>query len=277
MTRVAAIQLKADGDVEHNLARAKALMDRAVDEGAELLVLPENFAYYNETDLLAAASLESTARGPVKNFLAEQARLHSVWVLGGTLPLFSGVAGTTDKHIDNRPYAASLLFNAEGEEVARYYKMHLFDVTVAATGKRYCESDTYRHGDAPVLVNTPLGKLGLSVCYDLRFPELYRIYGAGGADMIAVPSAFTAATGEAHWQLLLRARAVENQCYVIGANLGHRDHPKKPTWGGSVIIDPWGEVLAELEDGEGVISAEIDEARLAKIRSNMPVSQHRRL
>jgi nitrilase len=128
-----------------------------------------------------------------------------------------------------------------------------------------------------VVVHTPLGTLGISVCYDLRVPELYRGYAARGAELLAVPSAFTATTGAAHWQLLLRARAVENQCYVIGANLGGRDHPSQPTWGGSAIVDPWGEVVAELDDGEGVILADIDTERLTRIRTDMPVLEHRRL
>ena len=278
MSKLAALQLRAAGDVSDNLKSAGALIQQAADAGAELLVLPENFAYYNEPDLLSAACAESSEHGPVRRFLSEQARKHKVWLLGGTLPLFlNSEQGEEQGELSARPYAASLLFNAEGEEVARYHKMHLFDVTVAATGKHYCESDSYRHGDTPVLVNTPLGKLGLSVCYDLRFPELYRAYAEGGAELIAVPSAFTSATGQAHWRLLLQARAVENQCYVIGANIGNRTHPKKPTWGGSAIIDPWGEVLAELEDGDGFICAETDTMHIAEIRANMPVLKHRRI
>ena len=278
MATVAALQLCAEGDVEHNLQRAGILIQQAAEAGAELLVLPENFAYYNTRDLQAAAQSESGVQaeqqGPVRHFLAEQAKQYRVWILAGTLPLFLSQPNNSPS---TRPYAASLLFNAEGDEVARYHKMHLFDVTVAATGKSYKESDSYCHGDTPVTVNTPLGKLGLSVCYDLRFPELYRAYAEIGVDVVAVPSAFTSATGEVHWRLLLQARAVENQCYVIGANLGHRDHPKKPTWGGSAIIDPWGKVLAELEAGEGFISAEIDAVRLAEIRANMPVLKHRQM
>ena len=275
MAKVAAIQLTGEGDVEYNLARAEVLITRAVEEGTQLLVLPENFAYYQHKDLVAAANAENTVGGLARRFLARQAKTHKVWILGGTLPLFDGV---TFNEIDEpRPYAASLLFNNEGEEVARYHKIHLFDVTVAATGKRYCESDSYRHGDRPVVVNTPLGKLGLSVCYDLRFPELYRIYGERAVDLIAAPSAFTAITGKDHWRLLLQARAIENQCYVIGANLGNRTHSQKPTWGGSAIIDPWGKVLAELEDGEGVITAEIDLQGIEEIRANMPVLRHRRM
>lgn len=275
MQRVAAIQLRGDGDRDHHLARAGALIDAAVDQGARLLVLPENFAYYgaDAAGLAAAARAERDAAGPARAFLAERAQRHGVWILGGTLPLFSGLADDPDP----RPFAAALLYDDRGEEVARYHKIHLFDVTVAATGRRYCESDSFRPGQDPVVVHTPLGKLGISVCYDLRFPELYRGYAARGAELLAVPSAFTATTGAAHWKLLLRARAVENQCYVIGADLGDRGHPTRPIWGGSAIVDPWGEVVAELEDGEGVIVADIDAERLTRIRTDMPVLDHRRL
>ena len=275
MHRLAAIQLRGDGDRDHNLARAGALIDAAVGKGARLLVLPENFAYYgaDPAGLAAAAGAEKDASGPARAFLAERARHHGVWILGGTLPLFSGLAGDTDP----RPFAAALLYDDSGAEVARYHKIHLFDVTVAATSRRYCESDSFRPGRDPVVVHTPFGKLGISVCYDLRFPELYRHYAARGATLVAVPSAFTATTGAAHWRLLLRARAVENQCYVIGADLGDREHPTRPIWGGSAIVDPWGEVVAELDDGEGVIVADIDTERQTRIRTDMPVLEHRRL
>lgn len=275
MTQLAIIQLRSDGDPASRLARAGALIDAAAARGAVLVVLPENFAYFGagSAALAAAARAEAGTDGPARALLAERARRHGIWILGGTLPLFSGLAGDQDP----RPYAAALLYNDVGEEVARYHKIHLFDVEVRASGRRYCESDSFRPGADPVVVHTPLGKLGISVCYDLRFPELYRGYAARGAELLAVPSAFTAATGAAHWQLLLRARAVENQCYVIGANLGGRDHPNQPTWGGSAIVDPWGEVVAELEDEEGLILAPVDRQRLAQVRSDMPVLGHRRL
>ncbi|MFZ5654276.1 MAG: carbon-nitrogen hydrolase family protein [Pseudomonadota bacterium] len=275
MQRAAAIQLRGTGSLRQRLARAAELIDAAAGRGAGLVVLPENFAYFGATaqQLAAAAEAEQDARGPARALLAECARRHRVWILGGTLPLTSGLRGDRDP----KPYAAALLYDDQGEEVARYHKIHLFDVVVRATGHRYCESDSFRPGADPVVVHTPFGKLGISVCYDLRFPELYRGYAARGAELIAVPSAFTATTGAAHWLLLLRARAVENQCYLIGANIGDRRHPKRPTWGGSAIVDPWGEVLAELEDGDGVIVADLDPERLARVRGDMPALDHRRL
>ncbi len=275
MHRMAVLQLRGDGDRDHRLARAAELIDRAAEAGAQLLVLPENFAYYgaNPQQLREAAQAERDADGPARALLAERASRHRIWILGGTLPLTDGRRDTPDP----KPFAAALLYDDRGEEVARYHKMHLFDVAVRDTGHRYCESDGFRHGSEPVLVHTPLGKMGISVCYDLRFPELYRYYAAHGAELLAVPSAFTATTGAAHWQLLLRARAVENQCYVVGANIGDRLHPKRPTWGGSAIIDPWGQILAELEDGDGIVTADLDRERLTQVRADMPALRHRRL
>lgn len=267
--RVAAIQLKAFGTPEENLAVARDYIAGAAQAGARLVVLPEHFVYYNEEDLTAVAEQELDIYGPARSFFAEQARSHGIWLVAGTLPLFE--AGDTSK-----PFAASLLYDPQGRELARYNKVHLFDVLVQATGRRYYESDRYQPGDQPVSASSGVGHIGMSVCYDLRFPEYYRLLVAQGAEILVAPSAFTAATGEAHWRLLLQARAVENLCYVIGANLCDRDHPGKPTWGGSAIIDPWGEVLASMDDEEGFIVANIDRQRLRDLRDSMPVLDHRR-
>lgn len=265
---VAAIQMTSGGNLEANLAQAEALIQQAVAQGAKLLVLPEYFAYHGCRDIPAIARQEQTPDGPARQFLAEQARRHQVWLVGGTIP----VAATADK----RATASCFVVNDQGQEVACYRKMHLFDVEVGDAKGSYRESDDYCHGDQPVVVDTPFGRLGLSVCYDLRFPELYRYLADQGAEIIVVPSAFTAKTGEAHWQLLLQARAVENLSYVIGANMGDRFHPKRPTWGGSTIIDPWGQIQAQLDDGPGVITAEVDLDYLKKLRQKMPVYEHRR-
>lgn len=267
-TKVAALQMTSGGNLEANLRQAEALIDDAVKQGAQLLVLPEYFAYHGCRDLAAIAQREQLPTGPARQFLADQARHHKVWLVGGTIP----VAQPDDK----RAAACCFVVNDQGEDVACYQKMHLFDVEVADAKGCYRESDDYCHGDQPVVVETPVGKLGLSVCYDLRFPELYRFLTDKGAELIVVPAAFTAATGEVHWQLLLQARAVENLCYVIGANMGDRFHPKRPTWGGSAIIDPWGKTLVQLDDGPGVIAADIDLDYLNKLRQKMPVYEHRR-
>jgi nitrilase len=268
MTAAAVIQLRGDGNLEENLARAGHWLDRAAKAGARLAVLPENFAYYGRRDLDRAAMDEDTPEGPARRLLADKAREHKLWLVGGTVPVFG--------EFRDRPHAACLLVNPEGREVARYDKIHLFDVHVEATGKHYRESADYRPGSEPVVADTPFGKIGLSVCYDLRFPEFYRLQVDAGAEILVAPSAFTAATGEAHWRLLLRARAVDNLCYVLGANLAHRDHPKRPTWGGSAIVDPWGRVLAEMAGEEGYALAEVDLEKQRRIRRNMPALEHRR-
>ena len=267
--RVAAVQLKAAGTPAENMAVARAYIASAAAAGARLIVLPEHFVYYNDNDLAAVAAREVDQNGPARAFFAEQARRHGVWLVAGTLPMFE--AGDVSK-----PFAASLLYDPRGAERARYNKVHLFDVLVQATGKRYYESDRYQPGAHPVSAHTGVGHIGMSVCYDLRFPEYYRLLVARGAEILVAPSAFTASTGEAHWRLLLQARAVENLCYVVGANLCDRDHPGKPTWGGSAIIDPWGKVLAEMDEQEGFIVADIDLERLRDLRASMPVLAHRR-
>ncbi len=267
--KAAAVQLKGRGSAEVNLAAAARQIALAVADGADLVVLPEHFVYFNEKDLRAVAAIEGQSGGVARSFFAAQAQQHGIWLVAGTLPLFRGAD-------DSKPYATSLLYDPQGRESARYEKVHLFDVMVQATGKTYRESDSYQHGDSAITSPTGCGVVGLSVCYDLRFPEFYRRLVDQGAEILVAPSAFTATTGEAHWRLLLRARAVENLCYVIGANLCDRDHPTKPTWGGSAIIDPWGQVLAEMDDEEGYIVAPIDRQHIVTLRQNMPVLEHRR-
>lgn len=267
--RAAVVQIRANRGFQGNLEAAGLWLDRAAMDGAQLVVLPENFAYFGQKPLADAAAGEFSSDGAARAFLAGKARQLGIWLLGGTIPVADGPGG--------KPFAASLLFSPEGVEVARYNKIHLFDVSVEETGKVYRESDDYCHGQDVVVADTAFGKLGLSVCYDLRFPELYRQQASRGARILAAPSAFTAATGRAHWQLLLRTRAVENLCFMLGANLAGRDDPKNPTWGGSAIIDPWGRVLVELEDGEGIAVADLDLDEQAILRRNMPVLEHRRI
>ena len=269
MTTVAAIQMCSTSDLNDNLQRAQELLAQAAHSGAQLAVLPENFAYYGSRELRQAAHLEAEASGPVRQFLSQQARQHKLWIVAGTIPL-----ATAD---DPRGYAACLVYDSDGRERCQYHKIHLFDVNVEDAHKCYRESDDYRPGEHIQVIATPFGKLGLSVCYDLRFAELYRQMADQGAEIVVVPSAFTAATGAAHWELLLRARAVENQCFMVGANMGDRHHPKRPTWGGSAIVHPWGTVLAELEEGEGVISAQLDLNEITRLQDNMPIASHRRL
>lgn len=269
MSICAAIQMASSPNVGANLLEAEKLIAEAVNAGAKLVVLPENFALMgeNETDKLAIKEAEGV--GPIQDFLASTALKHKVWVVGGTIPL----AGDNDDKVR----ASSLVYNDRGECVARYDKMHLFDVSVPDTEEEYRESNSIEPGVDPVVVDTPFGKLGLSVCYDLRFPEFYRKLVAAGAEILLVPSAFTAQTGAAHWEVLLRARAIENLCYVIAPNQGGFHINGRKTFGHSMIVDPWGVVLGCHKSGSGIVCADIEQERLEKVRAAFPALQHRRI
>jgi nitrilase len=269
MTKVAAIQMVSTDNVATNLQTAAGLIEEAAVQHAEFLVLPENFPLMGMLEQDKIGILESYGEGPIQSFLSDQARLHLVWILGGTVPLAAGVP--------DKIRAASLLYNPEGQCVARYDKMHLFDVSVKNSDESYNESSTIEAGDELVVARTPLGNIGLSVCYDLRFPELYRNMHAQDVNIITVPSAFTFTTGKAHWESLLRARAVENLCYVIASNQGGKHINNRETWGHSLIMDPWGDILALVEQGEGVACAEIDLEQLQALRANFPALHHRKL
>jgi predicted amidohydrolase len=269
MTTVAAIQMASGPNVSANLLEAKKLIDRAVEAGACLVVLPENFAVMGATELDKVQARESFGAGPIQDFLAQQASRHDIWIVGGTIPL------STEEPSKIR--AATLVFDGKGRLVGRYDKLHLFDVHIEETGENYTESATIEAGDQVVVIDTPCGRLGLAVCYDLRFPELFRAMLDQGIEVIAVPSAFTAITGRAHWETLVRARAIENLCYVIAAAQGGYHLSGRETHGDSMIVDPWGMVVQRLPRGTGFITADVDYQRLASIRRNFPTVQHRRL
>ena len=268
--RVAAIQMVSGADLETNLQTAAKLIERAAKDGAQLLVLPETFALFLSSEQRELGRREAGAAARIRPFLGEIAARYGIWIVGGTLPIVDAD--------DPRPRAASIVFDDTGAEVARYDKLHLFDVDVSDKQGRYCESDTFRPGaiERVKIVPTPFGKLGLSVCYDLRFAELFQTLRDQGAEIFAVPSAFTLHTGLAHWLPLLRARAIETQSFMIGANQGGEHSAKRQTSGGSVIISSWGEVLAEVKLGEAVVIATIDLAKMRQERAAMPVAQHRR-
>lgn len=251
-----------------NLIEAGRLLAKAASQGAQLVVLPENFAIMGmaETDKLAVAEDEGT--GPIQEFLSTTAERLKIWLVGGTLPIRAG---------GGKVRASCLLYDARGERVGRYDKIHLFDVSVPGSEERYQESATIEAGEDALVVDTPFGRLGLSICYDLRFPELFRHMANLGMDILAVPSAFTARTGAAHWEVLLRARSVENLCYTIAANQGGFHVNGRETYGHSMIIDPWGRILASLPGGAGVVTAELDRDRLEKLRISFPVLEHRKL
>lgn len=268
MSTLAAIQMTSGPEIVQNLAAAERLLATAAQAGAGLVVLPENFALMARSDTERLAAAEDDGRGPIQDFLAETARRHRIWLVGGTLPIKSQPSG--------KVRAACLLFDDRGRRVARYDKIHLFDVQLP-NGEQYRESAAFEPGGEIVVADTPAGKLGLAVCYDLRFPELFRAMLDRGAELFAVPSAFTALTGQAHWEILVRARAVENLAYVIAAAQGGRHASGRETWGHSMIVDPWGEVLARQETGAGVALAACDRARLADIRAQLPSLRHRRI
>ena len=269
MTVVAALQMTSAADLDRNLEAAERLLVEARGRGAAVAALPENFALMGlaESDKLAIA--EDDGAGPIQAFLAAQARELGLWIVGGTIPL--RVPG------EARVAAASLVFDAAGRRAARYDKIHLFDVAVPGRDERYQESASVRSGLEPVCVDTPAGRLGLAVCYDVRFPELFRRLLEMGAEWFCVPSAFTAPTGRAHWETLLRARAVENLAHVVApAQSGFHENGRE-TYGDSMIVDCWGRVLARLPRGTGVVTADIDLHRQREVRQNFPSLSHRRL
>ncbi|HSW13031.1 MAG TPA: carbon-nitrogen hydrolase family protein [Solimonas sp.] len=267
---VAAIQMNSSDEVSANLAVAEQLLREAARRGAWLAVLPENFAFMGAREADKLAHAEAPGRGPIQAFLAAISRELRLWIVAGTIPM-------AVPEEPKRVYAASLVYSAAGELAARYDKIHLFDVEVAE-GESYRESRSICPGDiAIVSTATPQGNVGLSVCYDLRFPELYRLLGKAGADILCVPSAFTAKTGEAHWETLLRARAIENQCFVIAPNQWGEHAGGRRTWGHTMIIDPWGELLAQQAEGVGVVLARPDRVKQAQLRTSFPVLTHRRL
>lgn len=265
--KVAAIQMTSGPDVSANLQQARTLLAQARERGAVLAALPENFAFMGLKDADKRAVGEADGSGPIQDFLGATARDLKLWIVGGTMPI--RVEG------DGRVAAASLVFNDAGQRVARYDKIHLFDVDIPGKAETYRESAHVAPGRTPVVVDTPAGKLGLSVCYDMRFPELFRKLSAAGAQILSVPSAFTGPTGRAHWETLLRARAIENLCHVIApAQSGF--HPNgRETYGDSMIIDHWGAVLQRLPRGQGCVVAEIDLNRQGSARTSFPALDHR--
>jgi nitrilase len=256
-------------DVAENLGAARVLLRAAKDAGAGVACLPENFCFMGLKDADKLGIAEPDGRGPVQGFLSETARELSMWILGGTIVL----RGEGERRVTN----TSLLFDSAGKRVARYDKIHLFDVAIPGRDEQYRESNHVTPGRDLVLADTPAGRLGLSVCYDMRFPELYRELVARGAEWLSMPAAFTVPTGRAHWETLLRARAIENLCYVVApAQVGTHSSGRE-TYGDSLIVDYWGQVLARLPKGSGVITADLDLAKVAETRARFPVLDNRRL
>jgi nitrilase len=269
MSKVAAIQMIATMDLETNLAMADQLIRQAVKKGAQLLVLPEDFALMGKHNQDRVTIAENVGEGRIQNFLSKQARQFGIWLVAGTVPLRTEIPG--------KIRSACLVFDDQGEQRGRYDKIHLFDVEVADQKRYYQESSVVEPGSEIVVLPTPFGKLGLAICYDLRFPELFRALAARGAEIFTLPAAFTYVTGQAHWEVLLRARAIENLCYVIAAGQGGIHQNKRETYGHSMIIDPWGKICQQLKVGSDVVVAEIDLAYQKDLRMRFPVLAHRRL
>ena len=263
--KIAAVQMVSGPDVAANLATARRLLEDAAHRGARLAALPEYFCLMGMQDSDKLALAEADGSGPIQAMLATVARELGLWLIGGTLPIRSA----TGERVRN----TTLVFSPAGERVARYDKIHLFAFDNGR--EAYDEARVLEPGSQPTAFDAESLRVGLSVCYDLRFPELYRAYNP--CDLLAVPAAFTYTTGQAHWELLLRARAVENQCYVVAPAQGGKHENGRRTWGHSMVVDPWGEVLAVLPEGEGVVVADADPARLAQVRQQLPALAHRKL
>ena len=269
MGKVAAIQMTSSHVVEANLHTAGRLLRAAKDAGAQVACLPENFSFIGLRDADKLQIAETDGEGAAQDFLRDTARQLGLWILGGTINIRTGTGG--------RVANASLLIDADGKRVARYDKIHLFDVTIPGRNEQYLESSTVMPGRKVVAADTPVGRLGLSVCYDVRFPELYRDLVAQGAQCLAMPAAFTVPTGRAHWETLLRARAIENLCYVVApAQVGTHTSGRE-TFGDTLIVDYWGQVLSRVENGDGVITADIDLGKQAEARGRFPALENRQL
>jgi nitrilase len=268
MRKCAAIQMASSPSVRANLLEAEKLIAEAAKAGAKLVALPENFAIMGMDEFDKNKQKEVDGSGVIQDFLSNVAKKYAVWVVGGTIPIVA--------NDENKIRAACLVYNAAGERVARYDKIHLFDVNVPDSDEHYRESNSIEAGNSPLVIDTPFGKLGVAVCYDLRFPELFRDMLDLGMEVLVIPSAFTAETGAAHWEVLLRARAIENLCYVIAPNQGGFHLNGRKTFGHSMIIDPWGIVLDCCPTGSGFVAGQIDKERLEKVRAAFPALKHRR-
>jgi nitrilase len=265
--RVAVVQMASGPNVASNLDAAEAAIAAAAADGAVLVALPENFGLIGRSERAKLEHAEAHGQGPQQDFLARTAARYGIWLVGGTVP----VATPPGERVRQR----LCVFDPDGVCAAHYDKMFLFDVELAS-GETYRESGTIEPGDGWATVDTPLGRVGLSICYDLRFPELYRRLADAGAELFVVPSAFTRPTGQAHWSVLLRARAIENLAYTLAPAQGGYHVNERETWGHSMVVDPWGGILAEQASGNGFVAADVDRERLAQTRQRFPALAHRR-
>lgn len=276
--KVSLIQMCSSDDLNKNLQDAEQFIEQAAKENAAIIVLPEYFPFMGLRDKdklqhqerFVPAHLSQNIEEPeqpIQSMLSRLAKKHGVWIIGGSIPVQS--------NDDQRPFARCLVYNGEGELAGHYDKIHMFDVEVDDKHSRYCESAGTMPGKHPSVVDTPWGKAGLSICYDLRFAELYRHYADKDVSLMFVPSAFTEPTGNAHWEVLLRARAIENQCFVIAAAQAGEHANGRKTWGHSMVVDPWGRIVGELQQQTGVLTLDLNLDERTKLAHKMPVQQHR--
>lgn len=263
--KVAAIQMVSTSNPDVNMQTAKRLLEQAKEAGADLAVLPEYWSIMGGRDTDKVDCAEAFGDGPLQTFLAQTAKELNLTIIAGTIPLVSDLG--------NKIFNACLVFDSQGAQISRYDKIHLFGFSNG--DESYQESNTIQEGNQAVCFDTGFGRVGLGICYDLRFPELFR--GMGECSLLVLPAAFTYTTGQAHWEILLRARAIENQCYVLASAQGGMHESGRRTWGHSMVIDPWGKVIGSLDEGEGIVIAELDLGLMQTIRANLPALKHRRL
>jgi deaminated glutathione amidase len=267
--KLAVIQLASGSNLQGNMLEAEKLISAAADAGAEMVLLPENFGMITADEREILDYGEAFGSGPLQDFLAQQSAQHGIYLVGGTIPLQS-------QH-SNKIRNSLLVYDAQGQCISRYDKIHLFDVQLPNEDEQYHESNTFEPGEEVVVIALGEIKLGLAICYDLRFPELFRALVDKGADVIVLPSAFTATTGKAHWHTLLKARAIENLCYVAASAQGGYHVNGRETFGHSLIVDPWGNILDEVESGSGFAIADISLSQQQQIRTRFPVLSHRKI
>lgn len=266
--RVGLVQLTSSDSVENNLVATEAAIRQVALDGADVVVLPENFAAFGAKDYRAIADREGEkGGGPILNLLCRLAADLGIWICAGTIPFHGGD--------DSRPFAATFLIDSRGKVVARYHKIHLFDAQVPDRQGQYCESDSYAPGRGLSVIDTPFGRLGLAVCYDLRFPEMFLAYRKLGVSVILIPSAFTDATGSAHWETLIRCRAIEQGCFIVAANQGGVHWNQRQTWGHSMVVDPWGTVIGMLDKKPATSVVDVSLSQSQQVRQSLPTQWHR--
>ncbi|WP_196137363.1 carbon-nitrogen hydrolase family protein [Aliikangiella sp. G2MR2-5] len=270
--RIASIQMVSTTSVEANLKTAKKLIKTAIGHGAEMVVLPEYFAIFAKDSAQRERAVEVHTKGRVYRFLSNQAKENKIWIIGGSHPVV-----TNSQSFETKPFGRCYIFNPDGRYVCHYDKIHLFDVQVEDSHKRYVESEYTAQGNEVCCFDSPWGKIGVAICYDIRFPELFRKLSEKGVRIFIVPAAFTKVTGQAHWFPLLKARAIENLCYTVAAAQGGLHENGRETFGHSCIISPWGAIVADKEQGDGVVVADLDLTHLQQLRHDFPALTHRRL